>query len=202
MSVIDNCPDCGVTIGFPHQNECDIERCSTCGQQRVTCECSMHDPEQSLWTGFMPMRKNFSLSLKLSKDKRVGVKKQRCFNNCFRTLFFCGEYSTDAVYIEGFFLATNIGYAIKHSWLEIDDQIVDPTLPRDTGFYFPGLRYQGTLELAKAIQIPKECQDNDLPIFSRFGCGGHDSIEFRAAHDASWWFFLVMSIRAHKAMKL
>lgn len=35
-----SCPDCGGADRQPHQNECDVERCSTCGQQRITCECS------------------------------------------------------------------------------------------------------------------------------------------------------------------
>ena len=54
MDKKEKCPDCGVAVGEPHENECDVELCSTCGGQRISCDCETHDPSQSIWTGEWP----------------------------------------------------------------------------------------------------------------------------------------------------
>jgi len=127
------------------------------------------------------------------KDQKESVKTRRlvrskpkqCHVNAARVVLAVPEYAK-ADYVEG--LAV-IGGAlvIEHGWVEKDGVIVDPTLPKDDLLYFPGLRFEGQRGLAEAMEIPDpEGSARDLPIFYRFGWGGVDSPEFRAALIAAY----------------
>lgn len=48
------CPDCAVAPGKPHEDGCDVEVCSACGHQRLTCWCKEHDKAFARWSGFWP----------------------------------------------------------------------------------------------------------------------------------------------------
>jgi hypothetical protein len=48
------CPDCNVKPGKPHLPNCDVERCSVCGSQKLSCSCKGHDPLFARWTGIWP----------------------------------------------------------------------------------------------------------------------------------------------------
>lgn len=45
------CYDCGVALGEPHRDSCDVARCSVCGGQRLICECPDSQPDR--WMGLM-----------------------------------------------------------------------------------------------------------------------------------------------------
>jgi len=51
---LDNCFSCKVVAGKIHKKKCDIERCSVCGGQKLSCECEGHDKQFAAWKGFWP----------------------------------------------------------------------------------------------------------------------------------------------------
>lgn len=48
------CPDCRVEPNHKHHAGCDVERCSHCQGQWISCGCKEHDPSKSMWTGEWP----------------------------------------------------------------------------------------------------------------------------------------------------
>lgn len=55
MNSLRNCHDCGAVAGQVHVNGCDVERCSACGGQRLSCFCGgRHDKKFARWTGLWP----------------------------------------------------------------------------------------------------------------------------------------------------
>lgn len=178
----ESCPDCGTLAGHSHKSDCDIERCSSCRSQRITCECSDHEPIWSVWTGYFPTPKNISLSQKLASHGSEFFAKRHCYSNCFNAVTMVPEYGC-STYVEGF--AFNGLLCVEHAWLEINGEIVDPTLLSQRMVYFPGLRFEGCKQLSDALKIKKENVSADLPIFYRFGFGGHESKSFHSARQAA-----------------
>jgi hypothetical protein len=49
-----DCPDCGAKPGQVHNDNCDVERCSVCGGQKLMDDCEGHDKAFARWTGLWP----------------------------------------------------------------------------------------------------------------------------------------------------
>ena len=117
--------------------------------------------------------------------KIVRPRVKQCYANAAKVVLALPEYA-DAEYVEGLAVIEK-AVVIEHGWVEKDGVIVDPTLPDKPLDYFPGLRFRGQRGLAEALKIPKpEYTTEDFPIFFRFGWGGIDSPEFRAALTAAY----------------
>jgi len=132
----------------------------------------------------------------VAESKRTGrlvrAKRKQCYLNAFRVIQEVKEYA-EGDYVEG---AAVIGgvMVIEHGWVEKDEIVVDPTLPRDNIVYFAGLRCRGQRGIAEAMKIPKPSYSEHLPIFYRFGWGGIESPEFRVALAAAYRFAGIESL--------
>ncbi len=130
----------------------------------------------------MSMKKDIAESMRVADV--VHAVGQQCYRNAFRVIKKVPEYSK-ADYVEGIAI-TPTGLSIEHGWIEKDEVIVDPTLPRDEMVYFPGLRFTGREGLKRAMRIPKPKVTQEIvPFFYRFGWGGRDSPAMLAAWAAA-----------------
>ncbi len=119
----------------------------------------------------------------VNESKRVArvvrAKRQDGYKNAVRVIRKVPEYNM-ADYVEGYAVVGG-KLCIEHGWVEQDGVVIDPTLHDEGIGYFPGLRFTGSRGIAKALETPKDNWCEDLPIFFRFGWGGIESPEFRAA---------------------
>ena len=47
----ERCPDCSAGLGETHAPDCDVPRCTACGQQRLLCGCRWQEIEPERWIG-------------------------------------------------------------------------------------------------------------------------------------------------------
>lgn len=74
-----NCPDCGVKPGEMHLGGCDIQRCSVCGDQLLSCGCLGHDRAFARWTGIWPG---------YAESRALGIDLNGLYDNDMYKIFF------------------------------------------------------------------------------------------------------------------
>lgn len=78
-AILKDCPDCAAKPGEIHQDGCDVEMCSVCGSQRLSCGgCPGHDKAFARWSGLWPG---------LAESKLLGVDLNE-FARHYRQYFF------------------------------------------------------------------------------------------------------------------
>ena len=134
----------------------------------------MSPPEQ------LPLDRELSQRL----AQAIDAEDQACWRNAYLCL---ARLDGAAVYVEGW--AVTRGVAREHGWLELDGHIVDPTpayLEDAPAVYFPGLRFTPQ-EARRTVETRSPtCEPGDFPLAWRWGWGGADAPEYRAAFDAAW----------------
>ena len=73
-----NCPDCNASPGRYHMKGCDIERCTTCEGQRLSCDCPDHgDCQREKWSGIA-----YEKAMLLAEEKGLYVKWDQGWVEC------------------------------------------------------------------------------------------------------------------------
>lgn len=114
------------------------------------------------------MSKPLDATLSIEIAKSIKSKAQKSFENAYNAALL----TEGAMYVQGFLAFTGEPYTpIEHSWIELDNCIVDPTLPHlkknaEELYYFPAQRL--SVEQLKAIvEEAKEDypEDDPLPVY-------------------------------------
>lgn len=89
QKALHNCGDCGADPGKIHLEECDVQRCSYCGGQRMCCDCRYnddvwkHNPYFARWTGLWPG---------VAESKFIGIDLNEFHRRDYDKIFFVNPY--------------------------------------------------------------------------------------------------------------
>ena len=80
MDLLKNCHDCGAKPGQQHRDGCDVERCSICGRQRISCFCGKkEDKDFAKWTRIWPGE---------AESKFLGLDLNQFYDHNLHQIFF------------------------------------------------------------------------------------------------------------------
>lgn len=114
------------------------------------------------------MNKPLDAEQSIDLATRIKSKAKASFQNASKAV----SLIEGALYVQGFVVFSGAPFKpVEHSWLELDDRIVDPSLPHlnrkpDQLFYYPAQRLTAK-QLKAAIEEAKEDypEDDPLPIY-------------------------------------
>ncbi|HBB31168.1 MAG TPA: hypothetical protein DDZ80_20740 [Cyanobacteria bacterium UBA8803] len=111
------------------------------------------------------MSKPLDTTLSLETAKQIKSKAKDSFNNCYKA----AKLIESAIYVQGFLVkAGKSGKPIEHSWIELEESLVDPNLPHlnqtaEELYYFPAQRLS-LKQLVAAVEEAKEDYPDDPPL--------------------------------------
>ena len=114
------------------------------------------------------MSKSLDVALSTEISKRIKSQAKARFDNAYKAALLTEE----AIYVQGFLVFAGEPHKpIEHSWVELDNCLVDPTLPHlsknpEQLYYFPAQKLS-VKELKAAVEEAKEDypEDEPLPIY-------------------------------------
>jgi hypothetical protein len=111
------------------------------------------------------MNKSLDTALSLEIASSIKSKAKNSFDNAFKGTKLLKE----SMYVQGFLVKPGKPYKpIEHGWLELEDRLVDPTLPyldktEQEFYYFPAQRLS-VKQLLAAVEEAKEDYPDDPPL--------------------------------------
>lgn len=114
------------------------------------------------------MSKTLDEALSLEIAKQINSKSKASFENAYKA----AVATKGASYVQGFLAIAGKPYRlVEHAWIELDDRIIDPSLPhlnrKTEDLYYFGAQSISVKQLKAAIEEAKEDypEDNPLPIY-------------------------------------
>ena len=161
------------------------------------------EEEQAFFQGWQPVTRVTGKDA--GESERVGrlirAIPKNCWQNAVKVVLKLDDYA-DASYVEGI-VCLDGRTQMEHGWVCLPDgTVIDPTLPRHTGAYFPGLEFRGRsgIEEFQATTQGRACKR--APFFFAFGWGGRHSPSINEAWRLSEVYLRERYPEAFKCMDL
>jgi len=114
------------------------------------------------------MSKPLDVTLSTEIAQRINSKATDCFDNAYKAALL----TEGSMYVQGFLVYAVAPYIpIEYAWIEIEERIVDPTLPHlnknEQELYYFSAQHLSVQQLTEAVEEAQEDypEDEPLPIY-------------------------------------